>query len=106
MRTTDAPDLGLLTLAYKVGLADEVFAIVEMASFDSILSEDGPSPAGALSPGVIFDRTTGRELIEDPRFPRLCAKLRLCGYWCATNRWPDCAAYVSYDFKAESRRLA
>jgi adenylate cyclase len=45
-------------------------------------------------------------MIRDARFPRLCAKLGLCDYWVKTERWPDCADEVAYDFKAESRRLA
>ena len=48
------------------------------------------------------------ELMRDPRFARLCARLGLCDYWVKTDRWPDCAEAVApyYDFKAEARRLA
>jgi hypothetical protein len=44
----------------------------------------------------------------DPRFPGFCAKLGLCDYWAATDRWPDCADQVagSYDFRARARQLA
>jgi len=44
--------------------------------------------------------------IRRPRIRmRLCAKIGFCDYWVHTNRWPDCADKVLYDFKAEARRF-
>jgi hypothetical protein len=96
----------LLTLAHQMGLRDETFAIIQEASFQRYGSEHGPSPYGAFSGGLIFDRSTNLRMIEDRRFVGLCAKLGLCEYWTRTHRWPDCASYVAYDFKAEALRLA
>jgi TolB-like protein len=103
-----AVDLALLTLAHRIGLTEEVFALIDKAFFPQMRAEDGPQPARGWSPGIIFDRSTNLAMIEDPRFVGLCAKLGLCDYWSRTERWPDCAEYgvVDYDFKAEARRLA
>ncbi len=40
------------------------------------------------------------EIRQDPHFVGLCARLGLVDFWIATDRWPDCADEVSYDFKA------
>jgi hypothetical protein len=40
-------------------------------------------------------------LRKDPRFARLCARLGLVEFWMTTNKWPDCADEVPYDFRAE-----
>ncbi len=41
------------------------------------------------------------ELRNDPRFPRLCARLGLVEFWLASGQWPDCADEVPYDFRQE-----
>ena len=41
------------------------------------------------------------ELRNDPRFPRLCARLGLGDFWMATGKWPDCVDEVPYDLRAE-----
>jgi hypothetical protein len=57
---------------------------------------------------ILFNPTHNRPMMRDPRFPSLCARLGLCAYWVASDRWPDCAEAVAdaYDFKAECRRLS
>ena len=45
------------------------------------------------------------ELRNDLRFPRLCARLGLVEFWIATGKWPDCAAELPYDFKAECAQV-
>ena len=40
------------------------------------------------------------ELRNDPRFPRLCARLGLVEFWLESQKWPDCAEEVPYDFRA------
>jgi hypothetical protein len=87
------------------GLADEAFDLVERASFDYVTDAEKPARTGYTF-GAIVCPGVGDDLIRDPRFPRLCAKLGLCHYWVATGRWPDCADIVPYDFRAEARRLA
>jgi hypothetical protein len=45
------------------------------------------------------------ELRNDPRFARLCARLGLVEFWMTTNKWPDCADEVPYDFRAECAKV-
>jgi len=91
-----------LVRAYGEGRKDEVFDLVEQASFRHLFELGGRLPSEDYGLHVLFRRKSIR---DDPRFVRLCAKLGLCEYWVATGRWPDCADDVSYDFRAEARRL-
>ncbi len=97
-----------LVVAHRMGLADEVFAFIERASFAHLLDENGPPPAFNYPPAIIFDRIANSGMMEDIRFVGFCAKLGLCDYWLSTGHWPDCAGegVLPYDFKAECRRLA
>ena len=36
---------------------------------------------------------------------KLCARLGLVEYWLATQKWPDCADVVPYDFRSECERF-
>jgi adenylate cyclase len=54
---------------------------------------------------AVFFMTPGH-MRADPRFARLCARLGLVELWMTTNHWPDCAAEVPYDFKAECEKAA
>jgi len=67
---------------------------------------EGGQAAGDYNPGLIFNRFTNWPMISDPRFVRLCHKLRYIDFWLEAGRWPDCADQVSYDFNGEARRLA
>jgi hypothetical protein len=89
-----------------MGLVEDVFARLERISFSNIFDEEGAAPAASFSPGVIFLSDLNGSMMDDIRFVGLCAKLGLCAYWDSTDCWPDCAAAVPYDFRAESRRLA
>ncbi|HEY2707263.1 MAG TPA: winged helix-turn-helix domain-containing protein [Caulobacteraceae bacterium] len=92
----------------QLGMIEEAFDLIDRASFAHIFAPDGPtSTLGSGNAGIIFHQSNAL-MIRDPRFPRLCAKLGLCDYWVATDRWPDCAdsGALAYDFKAECRRLA
>ena len=105
---TGCPPLDLLTTASVVGLRDAVFAAVDQASYASMFDESGPDPGGGANPGIIFNPGFSRAIMQDIRFVGLCAKLGLCDYWVATDRWPDCAAALAplYDFQAAARTLA
>ena len=48
----------------------------------------------------------GRPLRRDPRFARLCVSFGLVDHWRGSAHWPDCAAEVPYDFKAECEKAA
>lgn len=105
---TGTVQLQLLLTACSLGMIEEIFDAVARASYDFMFRDDGGDPAGGYNPGIIFDRSFFGAAIRDPRFVGLCAKLGLCDYWVATNRWPDCALWVAdvYDFKAAARALA
>jgi hypothetical protein len=85
-----------------MGMLDEVFALIDEASYDFMLDPDGPPPGDIR--GLIFAERN-RAMIDDPRFVRLCARMGLTRYWIATGHWPDCADEVPYDFRAEAERL-
>lgn len=98
---------GMLTMQMTLrlswmGLVDEVFALIDQASYDFMLDPDGPPP-GDLR-GLIF-AARNKPMIDDPRFVGLCAKMGLTRYWIDTDHWPDCADQVAYDFRAEAKRL-
>jgi TolB-like protein/tetratricopeptide (TPR) repeat protein len=105
-RTSNVRELDIAHLC-ALGRGDEAFALVERASFDFVTDPSKRRP-GAGTAAAILSPARSIELIRDPRFPQLCAKLKLCDYWVQTDRWPDLAVdgVTPYDFKAECRRLA
>jgi adenylate cyclase len=103
-RSGDAP-IEWLTSLYQLGLKDEVFEMIDQASFAYVFDRE-KKWAGGPSVATLFSRMHNAEMMRDPRFPRLCTKLGLCAYWAKTERWPDCVDEVAYDFKAEARLAA
>ena len=93
---------------HGLGLAEETFGLVAESSFAHMFDPDKGSPDGASGPSIMFNVNQPGPMMHDIRFVGLCAKLGLCDYWAATDRWPDCAGdgVLPYDFKAEARRLA
>jgi adenylate cyclase len=93
---------------HGLGLKDEAFELIGQASFAYVFDPHMGSPNGVAGTSMIFDGHSNTRMMSDIRFVGLCAKLGLCDYWVATDRWPDCAETVApyYDFKAEARRLA
>jgi tetratricopeptide (TPR) repeat protein len=108
MARTGAPPLLDFSRLYRLGLTDEVFELVDQATFAHMFDPDLPSPDGILNAGNIFNVAYNEAMMRDVRFVRLCAKRGLVAYWVETGRWPDCADAVApwYDFRAEARRLA
>jgi TolB-like protein len=103
-RTGSVPLDDVIGLATLTGEVDEAFDFLDRASFSHIFSEEFDLP-GAI-PGSIFFGDGRRRLVPDVRFMGLCHKLGLVDYWLKTDRWPDCADEVPYDFRAESRKVA
>ncbi|HXQ13584.1 MAG TPA: TIR domain-containing protein [Caulobacteraceae bacterium] len=101
-------ELQVLTSLCALGARDETFELIDRASFAHMFDPEGPIPANLVNPGLIFDRSSNRAMMNDPRFLRLCAKMGLVDYWTQTDHWPDCAAegVLPYDFKAEAKRRA
>jgi adenylate cyclase len=102
---TGAVSLEILFSLYLLGMRDAAFDLIDNASFAYMFDPDERRGVGLLSQNIIFSMAHGGGIVGDPRFPRLCAKLGLCDHWVRTGCWPDCADQVSYDFRAECRRL-
>ena len=103
-RTGTLP-LNTLVGMSQLGMTEEVFGLIDQASFAHVFDEAGPAPSGIFSPSVISSRSN-MAMIRDIRFVGLCARLGLCSYWVKTERWPDWVDDVVYDFRAEARLAA
>lgn len=96
-------DAESLLFPAHLGLVDETYALLTEATL-------GPSGSPTDVLGVVAYRTqmlfaaAYPELRADPRFAKLCARLGLVEYWLATQKWPDCADVVPYDFRAECEK--
>jgi len=93
--------LNWLAALCHYGMPNEALDLGEEASFDHIFDADGPLPSQYF-PGTIFGPWC--TMNRNPRFIDLCDRIGLCAYWSQSNRWPDCADWLPYDLKAESRR--
>jgi TolB-like protein len=92
-------DVAKLVYSAHLGLVDEAFAWAEGAqlgpsgSADDVMGPDGYRTALLFQAGM-------PELRNDQRFVPLCARLGLVEFWLASEKWPDCADEVPYDFRA------
>jgi TolB-like protein len=107
LHTTGTLSLSKFALLSRLGLLDEVFALIDQSSFAYMSDPEICTPNGRMGDGLIF--AAGNSfMMQDIRFVGLCHKLGLCEYWLKSGNWPDCADAVApyYDFTAEVRRLA
>jgi TolB-like protein len=87
----------------ELDLVDEVYALLDRTKL-------GPSGGPKDVVGQNAYRTAQlfaaayTKLRADPRFVKLCARLGLVEYWLTTQKWPDCAEVVPYDFHAECEK--
>ena len=101
---TGGVDVARLVYAAHLGLVDEAYRLADSARLgpagtaDDIMGPDGYRTA------LLFQGNMP-ELRNDPRFPRLCARLGLVEFWLTTGQWPDCAAEVPYDFERECEKV-
>jgi TolB-like protein/class 3 adenylate cyclase len=97
-------DVSRLVYSAHLGLVEEAYRAAETARLgpagnsDDIMGPDGYRTSLLFQAGM-------PELRDDPRFPRLCARLGLVEFWMATGKWPDCADEVPYDFKSECAKV-
>ncbi len=105
-RSGDA-SLELLTTLYRLGRRDEIFDLIDRASFAYVFDPQR-GRSGGVTVATIFSAMHNTPMMRDSRFPRLCDRLALIDYWVKSDRWPDCTdeGVLPYDFKAECRRLA
>jgi TolB-like protein/tetratricopeptide (TPR) repeat protein len=102
---TGGVDVARLVYAAHLGLVDEAYRAVEGARLGPVgASTDIMGPDGYRT--ALLFQASMPELRNDPRFPRLCARLGLVEFWLATGRWPDCADEVPYDFRTECGGVA
>ncbi len=100
----DPLPLSTVLVAAGAGCADQAFDLIN-AALDSgrDLTPDnhkGFGMARSQAPLQLFVSTGGTPIWRFERFPALAARLGLAQYWVETKQWPDCAAFVDYDFKA------
>ena len=103
LERTGTITLSLVTGLGFIGLPDEAFELAERADYSHVFDPAGPSPS-LFYPGVALGPWSC--LLSHPRFVRVCHRLGLCRYWQETGQWPDCAAWVPFDFKSAVRRTA
>ncbi|WP_170233844.1 BTAD domain-containing putative transcriptional regulator [Novosphingobium sediminis] len=101
LEQTGTITLSLPTGLGFIGLPDMAFELVELADYSHVFDPAGPSPS-LFYPGVALGPWSC--LLSHPRFIRVCHRLGLCRYWQETGQWPDCAAWVPFDFKSAVRR--
>ena len=107
LRATGTVAVSKLGFLARQGLVDEVFEVLDEASFAHLREPLGQLVQGEVSLNIIFSPMFAM-LRRDPRFVRLCAKLGLVDHWIATDQWPDFELEVAftYDLRAEARRLS
>jgi TolB-like protein len=84
----------------ELGFVGETFDILDSAKLGPAGGKGDTLGPNAYRSHMIFPAAYPA-LRSDPRFVKLCARLGLVEYWLETQQWPDCAAEVSYDFRAE-----
>ena len=100
VRKTSRVDASRLVYAAHLGLIDEAYAAADAARLGPAGTADDIMGPDAYRTALLFQAGMP-ELRNDPRFPRLCARLGLVEFWLASGKWPDCADEVPYDFHAE-----
>lgn len=101
LEQTGTITLSLPTGLGFIGLPDDALDLVERADYSHVFDPSGPSPS-RFYPGVALGPWSC--LLSHPRFVRVCHRLGLCRYWQETGQWPDCSAWVPFDFKSAVRR--
>jgi TolB-like protein len=101
---TGRVDVSRLVYAAHLGLVDDAYRAADAARLgpvgrsDDIMGPDGYRPSLMFQAGM-------PELRNDPRFPRLCARLGLVEFWLASGKWPDCADEVPCDFRRACEQM-
>jgi len=99
VETTGCIDVSRLVYAAHLGLVDEAYGLAESACLGPVGSESDVMGPDGYRTSLLFQADMP-ELRSDPRFVNLCARLGLVEFWLATEKWPDCATEVPYDFEA------
>ncbi len=97
---TGCVDVSRLVYSAHLGLVDEAYRAAETACLGPIGTSDDMMGPDGYRTSLLFQAGMP-ELRNDARFARLCGRLGLVEFWMATDKWPDCADEVPYDFRAE-----
>ncbi len=97
-------DPQVAVVAAELGFVDEAFALLARCRFGPCGSPRDVMGTHAYRTLLLFPKAYPR-LRADRRFMKVCARLGLVEYWLETGHWPDCAAEVPYDFRAEAEAL-
>ncbi len=100
---TGCVDASRLVYAAHLGLVDDAYRVAEGAHLGPRGTADDMMGPDGYRTGLLFWKGMP-EIRNDPRFVQLCARLGLVEFWLTTDKWPDCADEVPYDFKAECEK--
>ncbi|MGE0045929.1 MAG: TIR domain-containing protein [Hyphomonadaceae bacterium] len=92
-------DVARMVYAAHLGMTDRAYELAEHAHLGPRGDETDIMGPDAYGTGMLFWEIMP-EIRVDPRFVKLCARLGLVEYWLTTQKWPDCADAVPYDFRA------
>jgi hypothetical protein len=92
-------------LLWKLGRVEAAFGLADRSNYERRLDRSRDT-FSIYQTDVLFCVGASRGFLDDPRAVQLFAKLGLCDYWLESDRWPDCADTVPYDFRAEARKVA
>jgi TolB-like protein len=96
-------DANALIWPALMGHADMAYETLDKVKIGPSGGRGDVMGTNAYRPHVMF-AAANEDLHADTRFVKLCARLGLVEYWLATQKWPDCAATVPYDFAAECEK--
>lgn len=102
-KITGYVDAAWFEYSAHLGLVDAVYDLIDQVKL-------GPSGTNEDNIGLNAYRTCSLfyaatpEMRNDIRFVKLCARYGLVEYWLETQKWPDCADQVPYDFRAECEK--
>ncbi len=97
---TGCVDVSRLVYCAHLGLIEEAYRAAESARLGPAGTNDDIMGPDRYRTSLMFQADMP-ELRNDPRFARLCARLGLVEFWMTTDKWPDCADEVPYDFRLE-----
>jgi len=101
---TGCVDVSRLVYAAHLGLVEDAYRAAETSCLGPAGTSDDIMGPDGYRTSLLFQFSMP-ELRNDPRFVRLCARLGLVEFWMKTDKWPDCADEVPYDFKAECTKV-
>ena len=103
-KETGHVDAAWFEYSAHLGLVDPVYDLIDQVKLGPSGGSGDHIGFGAYRTGGLFSAATP-EMRNDIRCVKLCARLGLVEYWLETQKWPDCADQVPYDFRAECEKF-